>query len=232
MRSPQANRRAGTLRIRAAGAAVRCRSPPRTESSTTSVRAWRLQHRRRYRRDTVLIVDGTLVRPRVTIRSPSSRRTTGIPPIIRWSSMRTPVWSSRSSSPSRATATTAGYGRSPVPKRRSEGPSLSPTAATAAPVWSRRGSPCDPRGRTPQQVPSSAAVSAGQLGSGGITCRDASTQLVDVSTRKTPPCPAFPQFRGVIRAVAVGFEPTEELPPHALSRRAPSAARTRYRGRA
>ena len=32
-------------------------------------------------------------------------------------------------------------------------------------------------------------------------------------------------------AVAVGFEPTEELPPHTLSRRAPSAARTRHRGR-
>ena len=32
-------------------------------------------------------------------------------------------------------------------------------------------------------------------------------------------------------AVAVGFEPTEELPPHTLSRRAPSAARTRHRRR-
>jgi hypothetical protein len=30
-------------------------------------------------------------------------------------------------------------------------------------------------------------------------------------------------------AVAVGFEPTEGVNPHALSRRAPSAARTRYR---
>jgi hypothetical protein len=30
-------------------------------------------------------------------------------------------------------------------------------------------------------------------------------------------------------AVAVGFEPTEGLPPHTLSRRAPSAARTRHR---
>ena len=35
----------------------------------------------------------------------------------------------------------------------------------------------------------------------------------------------------VRRAVAVGFEPTVELPPHTLSRRAPSAARTRHRGR-
>ena len=32
-------------------------------------------------------------------------------------------------------------------------------------------------------------------------------------------------------AVAVGFEPTEGLPPHTLSRRAPSAARTRHRRR-
>src|SRR5438270_13980827 len=32
-------------------------------------------------------------------------------------------------------------------------------------------------------------------------------------------------------AVEVGFEPTEELPPHTLSRRAPSAARTLHRGR-
>ena len=30
-------------------------------------------------------------------------------------------------------------------------------------------------------------------------------------------------------AVAVGFEPTVRLPPHALSRRAPLAARTRHR---
>ena len=30
-------------------------------------------------------------------------------------------------------------------------------------------------------------------------------------------------------AVAVGFEPTVELPPHTLSRRAPLAARTRHR---
>ena len=34
-----------------------------------------------------------------------------------------------------------------------------------------------------------------------------------------------------IMAVAVGFEPTVKLPPHALSRRAPLAARTRHRGR-
>src|ERR1044071_8472687 len=34
---------------------------------------------------------------------------------------------------------------------------------------------------------------------------------------------------GLVRAVAVGFEPTEGVNPHALSRRAPSAARTRYR---
>jgi hypothetical protein len=33
----------------------------------------------------------------------------------------------------------------------------------------------------------------------------------------------------LLRAVAVGFEPTEGLHPHTLSRRAPSAARTRHR---
>src|SRR3954454_5855968 len=32
-------------------------------------------------------------------------------------------------------------------------------------------------------------------------------------------------------AVEVGFEPTEELPPHTLSRRAPLAARTLHRRR-
>ncbi len=35
--------------------------------------------------------------------------------------------------------------------------------------------------------------------------------------------------RDITMAVAVGFEPTEGVNPHALSRRAPSAARTRYR---
>src|SRR5690606_16232761 len=34
------------------------------------------------------------------------------------------------------------------------------------------------------------------------------------------------------RAVAEGFEPSEGLPPHTLSRRAPSAARTHHRARA
>ena len=40
----------------------------------------------------------------------------------------------------------------------------------------------------------------------------------------------LPTLHGEL-AVAVGFEPTEELPPHTLSRRAPSAARTRHRRR-
>lgn len=54
-----------------------------------------------------------------------------------------------------------------------------------------------PAGPDPTEGLSSTAVSAGQLGSGGGTRRDASTQLVDVSTRKTPPLPAFSQVRGV-----------------------------------
>lgn len=40
---------------------------------------------------------------------------------------------------------------------------------------------------------------------------------------------AFRGHRSLDRAVAVGFEPTEGVNPHTLSRRAPSAARTRYR---
>src|SRR5438270_8689977 len=40
-------------------------------------------------------------------------------------------------------------------------------------------------------------------------------------------CPETSQL-----AVEVGFEPTEELPPHTLSRRAPLAARTLHRERA
>ncbi len=39
-----------------------------------------------------------------------------------------------------------------------------------------------------------------------------------------------PDGLSVWLAVAVGFEPTVKLPPHTLSRRAPLAARTRYRG--
>src|SRR5580704_19060084 len=38
--------------------------------------------------------------------------------------------------------------------------------------------------------------------------------------------------RGPRTAVEVGFEPTEGLPPHTLSRRAPSATRRLHRGRA
>src|SRR5579859_1216037 len=38
--------------------------------------------------------------------------------------------------------------------------------------------------------------------------------------------------RGPSSAVEVGFEPTEGLPPHTLSRRAPSATRRLHRGRA
>src|ERR1700691_2642037 len=38
--------------------------------------------------------------------------------------------------------------------------------------------------------------------------------------------------RGPLSAVEVGFEPTEGLPPHTLSRRAPSATRRLHRGEA
>src|SRR5215475_8837447 len=45
---------------------------------------------------------------------------------------------------------------------------------------------------------------------------------------RLPPRPAFVQ----VRAVEVGFEPTEGLPLHTLSRRAPSATRRLHRRRA
>ncbi|MGV9921436.1 transposase family protein [Streptomyces cellulosae] len=59
-----------------------------------------LRPRTRFRKDAVLIVDGTLI-PTGTTRSPSSRRTTGTPPTTKSSSMPTPVWSSPSAGRSR-----------------------------------------------------------------------------------------------------------------------------------
>lgn len=49
---------------------------------------------------------------------------------------------------------------------------------------------------------------------------------------KTPDITAIPvKIGGLHRAVAVGFEPTVGLSPHIISSDAPSAARTRHRGR-
>ncbi|WP_328972837.1 helix-turn-helix domain-containing protein [Streptomyces sp. NBC_00239] len=77
-----------------------------------------LQPRKRFAKDTVLIVDGTLVPP-ATTPSPSGRRTTATPPTTRSSSTPTPAWSSWSAGHLPETATTAGRGRSPAPRRLS-----------------------------------------------------------------------------------------------------------------
>ena len=54
----------------------------------------------------------------------------------------------------------------------------------------------------------------------------------EIPARKNPLSPSETQgCRGFSVAVPVGFEPTVESPPHNFSRVAPSAARTRYRGR-
>ncbi|MGW8765160.1 helix-turn-helix domain-containing protein [Streptomyces sp. NPDC055815] len=50
-----------------------------------------LQPRKRFAKDTVLIVDGTLVPTRATTPLPSSPRTTGTPPTTRSSSTPTPA---------------------------------------------------------------------------------------------------------------------------------------------
>ena len=47
--------------------------------------------------------------------------------------------------------------------------------------------------------------------------------------RNAPDPSVYKEFRGVSRAVPVGFEPTVDFHPHNFSRVAPSAARTRYR---
>lgn len=54
----------------------------------------------------------------------------------------------------------------------------------------------------------------------------------ETRTREAPSVPGRGLTFVLLRAVAVGFEPTVKLPPHTLSRRAPLAARTRYRGTA
>lgn len=81
-----------------------CRSRQRAASSTILGRCSDYKPRTRLRKDTALIVDGTLVPP-VTTRSPSSRRITGTRPIIRSSSMPTPNWSSLSAGNGRLTPT-------------------------------------------------------------------------------------------------------------------------------
>lgn len=68
-----------------------------------------LQPRKRFRKETVLIVDGTLV-PTRTTRWPSNRRTTGTPPTIRSSSMPTPGSSSWSAALARQPKRLQGMG--------------------------------------------------------------------------------------------------------------------------
>ncbi len=96
-----------------------------------------LKQRQRFRKDAVLIVDGTLV-PTRDHSIAEQPRTTATPPTTRSSSMPTPNWSSPSASHCRATATTAGPGASPAPRLPSDEPRPSPTAATRAPACSSR----------------------------------------------------------------------------------------------
>ncbi len=88
-----------------------------------------LQQRKRFRRGTVLIVDGTWCPP-ATTPSPSSRRITGTPPTTRSSSTPTPSSSSLSAGHCRATATTARHGSCPAQRMPSARPRSSRTAAT------------------------------------------------------------------------------------------------------
>lgn len=96
-----------------------------------------LQSRRRFTKDTVLIVDGTLVPTRDHAIAERSR-ITGTPPTTKPSSTPTPAWSLWSAGPSPGTATTARRGRNPAPRPPSAEHSRSPTAATQAPDLSSR----------------------------------------------------------------------------------------------
>lgn len=91
-----------------------------------------LRPRKRFAKDAVLIVDGTLV-PTWDHAWPSGRRTIGTPPTTRSSTTPTPGWSSWSAGRWPGTATTARRGRSPAPRPQSATPSRSPAAATRAP---------------------------------------------------------------------------------------------------
>jgi hypothetical protein len=72
-----------------------------------------LQERKRFREDTVLIVDGTLVPTRDHTIAEQSKGTTGTPPTTRSSSTPTRGSSSPSAGQLRATATTASRGSCP-----------------------------------------------------------------------------------------------------------------------
>ncbi len=80
-----------------------------------------LQQRKRFGRDIVLIVDGTLVPTDDHTVAEQSRRTTATPPITRSSSTPTPGSSSPSADRCPATATTARRGSCPAPKTPSAG---------------------------------------------------------------------------------------------------------------
>lgn len=79
------------------------------------------QQRRRFRQDTVLIVDGTLV-PARDHQVAEQSKTTGTQPTTRSSSTPTPGSSSRSAGRCRATTTTARRGSCPAPRPPSAGP--------------------------------------------------------------------------------------------------------------
>lgn len=96
-----------------------------------------LKPRRRFRKDTVLIVDGTLVPTRdhtIAEQSKNYRYSTNHQVVID-AHTRLVVAVGR---PFQGTATTARHGPSPAPKPPSARPPRSPTAATRAPDWSSR----------------------------------------------------------------------------------------------
>jgi hypothetical protein len=96
-----------------------------------------LRRRKQFRKDTVLIVDGTLVPTRdhsVAEQSKNYRYSTAHQVVIDADSRLVVVVGG----PCRETGTTPAAGRSPGPRLPSATQRLSPTAATRAPVWSSR----------------------------------------------------------------------------------------------
>jgi hypothetical protein len=94
-----------------------------------------LHPRKRFRKDTVPIVDGTLVPTRdhtVAERSKNYRYSTNHQVVV---DADTVAWSWWSAGHCRATATTARHGRNPARRPPSAGQPQSPTAAIPAPGW-------------------------------------------------------------------------------------------------
>ena len=76
-----------------------------------------------------------------------------------------------------------------------------------------------------------AATESGDVPVGAVVLDGAGTIVArGRNRREADGDPTAHAVQLVMMAVEVGFEPTEELPPHALSRRAPSATRRLHRG--